>query len=282
MSKITEETKEAEKYKFEPYEDSPNELIKLSKKNVGLIEAMIKIDSAYAKAGDKESGPKGKYKGSTAYWFDKLKQGLENIKENKKLKDVPTDKEPVFPNDAEHEKVHSKNKLIYEVVCAVDRENSTHLNADGIGRDEIAGRIEDYTKKGFFDALKNPYDEKKGLELIEVIKKKTNPESDRKGRVNLSFASKFCHNACYYLFEEDDEKRDNFPLYDTVIKSVLPRYAEYFNCEIEDKEFKIYSKYVSLIEEIIKASGNEISKQGFDHLLWYYYKGRNLSKSTSK
>lgn len=35
-----------------------------------------------------------------------------------------------------------------------------------------------------------------------------------------------------------------------------------------------YREYSEIIDKILDKSGNKISRNGFDHLLWYYYKGR--------
>ena len=57
---------------------------------------------------------------------------------------------------------------------------------------------------------------------------------------------------------------------------MIPHYAQYYGIK-NAKKFS-YIEYCELIDEIRKKSsemtGETISRNGFDHLLWYYYKGR--------
>ena len=43
-----------------------------------------------------------------------------------------------------------------------------------------------------------------------------------------------------------------------------------------------YPVYSRTIDAIIEAAGTEISRNGFDHLVWYYYKGRKIENINSK
>ena len=217
-------------------------LVKLSLDNVAMVEAMICNDSAYLKAADKRAGPTSKYSGSTAYWMTQLKIFLE---QNKQLKDV-------------------YHEIISNTVQAVDRDNSTHLNADGCGRREITDRISNILPEKLIKNLKEA-----NLELINTISAKTSAKT--RARVNLSFASKFCHYACFYLFEGLPEQ-DNYSIYDNVVKKVLPEYVNYY--QLTQKNIDNYREYQKTIDEIIAKSKSHISRNGFDHLLWYYFKGR--------
>lgn len=241
MDKIKRE-KEAARNKFRfAYIDEQQKLVALTLDNVALVEAMICTDSKYLKSGDKNLGPNGKYPGSTAYWMTELKKYYDLGK----------------TDEVEYK------RIIENAVAAVDRENSTHLNTDS-GRGIISQRIIAFGKDKILNSLRKP-----SFEFFEEIARKT---SDKKGaRKNISFASKFCHYACMYLFEGKPEQ-DNFSKYDNVVKTVIPQYAEYYKLEYED--LKDYKNYSDLIERILQESGNQISKNGFDHLLWYYYKGR--------
>lgn len=217
-------------------------LVELSLDNVAKVEAMICNDSAYLKAADKRAGPTSKYSGSTAYWMTKLKIFLE---QNKQLKDI-------------------YNEIISNIVQAVDRDNSTHLNADGCGRREITDRISNILPEKLIKNLKEA-----NLELINIISAKTSAKT--RARVNLSFASKFCHYACFYLFEGLPEQ-DNYSIYDNVVKKVLPEYVHHY--QLMKRNIDNYGEYQKTIDEIIAESKSHISRNGFDHLLWYYFKGR--------
>lgn len=89
----------------------------------------------------------------------------------------------------------------------------------------------------------------------------------------IAFATKFCHYVCFYVFEGQPEQ-DNFSIYDNVVAGILPYYAIKYKIDYKKVDFKKYSQYIGLVDEIIRRSGSNISRNGFDHLLWYYYKGR--------
>ena len=59
------------------------------------------------------------------------------------------------------------------------------------------------------------------------IASKTSKESG--ARANPSFASKFCHYACMYLFE-DRKEQDNFSIYDGILCKVLPSFRQRQPC----------------------------------------------------
>lgn len=128
-------------------------LVELTLDNVSKVEAMIRNDSSYVKSFDKNAGPtknkngKEVYSGSTAYWMTKLKYSIEG-------KESSSTYEDIIPN----------------VVRSIDRENSTHLNSDGCGIDEISKRIIDLGKDKLKDYLKSGV-----LDVFNVIQEKTNP-----------------------------------------------------------------------------------------------------------
>lgn len=219
----------------------------LSLRNAALVEAMIQNDSAYLKSTDEKQGPTYKYSGSTAYWMTKLKQIL-------------IDEQSV---DVSFEDV------IKNAVIAVDRDNSTHLNADGVGRRELTERIIS-EKPNLLHYLRQP--DETNLKLVKIISEKTN--ASKRARKNLSFASKFCHYACFYLFEGTQEQ-DNYPIYDYVAQKALPKYmSKYGYLKGEESRLEDYTFYRNVIDDIIAKSKSNISRNGFDHILWYYFKGR--------
>ena len=252
MTLIQKELTLSNKYKLTVI--TGTELVELTPKNVAIVEAMLRNDSSTLKSFDKKAAPKGKYKGSTAYWMTQLKNALQ---------DTSSIQDEIYKN------------IITEAVAAVDRENSTHLNADGIGREEITNRLYRIDKQLFMSYLKNP--DKTKFELISIISDKTNPTGtnskgkEYKGRTNISFASKFCHYACYYLFEGEEEQ-DNYSIYDNILSKAIPLYVDHYG--LKNCELNTYSKYRDTIDAIIKNSKTAISRNGFDHLLWYYFRGR--------
>lgn len=227
-------------------------LVALTQDNVARVEAMIQNDAAYLNAVNKNTQPKNGKGGSTAFWMCALEKYINN----------------------KDRKSWSYKQIIEQAIRAVDRDNSTHLNADGVGRDEITNRICSLSLEDLTDYLQRPHDTK--YKLFETIAQKTHPTDKKyKPRTNKSFASKFCHYACFYLFEDKPEQ-DNYSIYDSVVKEALPLYAEYYNMNIKEYNLEDYVDYSKIIEKILEMSGNNISKNGFDHLLWYYFKGRNI------
>ena len=268
---------ELEKSKDYQLKFQSENILEISIDNVARIEAIIRLDSNYNRSGDINAKPeyatyqkgekKGKkytkYAGSTAYWMTQLNKYLLGNKGSNTLEEI-----------------------IYEAVSAVDRENSTHLTADndvsdykdnGAGRREIANRL-----CGIPNLRERLY--RRDFELITEIRKKT---ANDKGRKNYSFATKFCHYACMYLF--NDEERDNFSIYDKILRDALVEYAKRYkiqketnqNYTIEDFDnYKTYSHVIDSIREKAARMNNEekVTRNGFDHLLWYYHKGNPIKK----
>lgn len=228
-------------------------LAKLTEDNVAIVEAMIRNDSAYIKSSDKNASPRYKrngdvlYGGSTAYWMTQLKDYLNSNSQNE----------------------NQYIEIVKNAVISVDRENSTHINADKCGRNEITNRIIGMDKNELIKSLYDPSFE--NMKLFNEIAKITS--APRKARENISFGSKFCHYACYYLFEGQDAQ-DNYSIYDNIVRTALPWYLKYYNIK-QKFDLKKYEEYREAIDAVRKSSSdNPISRNGFDHLLWYFHKGR--------
>lgn len=252
MNTIEKELQLAKTKMIEEVSYNGKSLAKLTRDNVAIVEAMIRNDSAYIRSSDPNAAPikkrngDFKYRGSSAFWMTHLRHALIDCDEEK----------------------YSYRRIITEAVESVDRENSTHLNADGCGRQEIEDRIYNFDRNELIWCLKYPeYDD---LKLIREIARTTSAES--RARTNVSFASKFCHYAAFYVFE-GTKYQDNYSIWDSILKAVLPFYLGYFG--IKDKfNLNDYGEYRKAVDTVRKASGIEISRNGFDHLLWYYHKGR--------
>ena len=180
------------------------------------------------------------------------------------------------PNDDEPKEEF--DTVVEKVVERVDVENRTHLNADKVGRKWMENQIRTIKEQEkLLVYLKEP---KHKFDLIKTLSARTKQEKG--GRCNISFASKFCHYACFYIFEGDDAQ-DNFSIYDSVVAKVLPYYLNHYRKQIKlkkeyDSSSKDYEAYSEAIDAVIEASGSQISRHGLDHLLWYYFKDRELSK----
>ncbi len=185
--------------------------------------------------------------------------------------------------------------LIFNSICAIDAENSTRLNSDGVGRIELTERIVKRQRESgdFCELLKNG---NKEYELIDILSEKTTRKDNRHHpRNNFSFATKFCHYAAFYIFEDTDYQ-DNYSIFDSVICAVLcsvyygvtiggvkntAKWSANYVRTLRKKGIpysRTYGDYQGLIDGIRtaseKATGTKVSRNGLDHLLWYYYKGR--------
>ena len=251
MNAIQKELELAKAKMIKEIDFNGKKLVRLTRDNVAIVEAMIRNDSAYIHSSNKNAKPiVNKYGGSTAYWMSLLKKVL--------LSNESTE--------------YSYEEIIEYAVKSVDRENSTHLNADGCGRLAITKRLKEFDRKELIECLKNP--DYEGMKLVKEIAKKTSDE--KRSRKNISFASKFCHYACFYIFEGTDYQ-DNYSIYDNILRKALPLYLDYYEIR-EQYDLKDYGQYRNAVDAIRKKSGiktgTEISRNGFDHLLWYYHKGR--------
>lgn len=152
---------------------------------------------------------------------------------------------------------YTKETLL-QICITINAENGTHLR--NYERDEIC--------KALYKKCKNLEEFKTNLlkreyPLVQTIRKLRGTKIQNNTiRDNYSFATKFCHYACYYLFEKDEE-RDFYPIYDSVVSEYVKSTNVYTN---SNKNIDNYSDYVELIDKIIE--GKDISRNGFDHLIW--------------
>lgn len=244
-TKIIAEHKASFKYDLERIANANEPLVKLTRDNVARVESMIRHDSDYSNSANTDSDR------SSAFWLNKLAGIL--------LKEAKVSKEEY-------------HTILLQCVTLIDRENSTHLNADGVGRIELTRRIEELDKRTLLRYLREPQRDK--YKLVEILTEKTHPKEERmKPRQNLSFASKFCHYACMYIFKGVEEQ-DNFSIYDSVVCTNIPKYAMYYHISLPKNYKLLYKDYIATIDKIIDASGNQISRNGFDHLIWYFHKAK--------
>jgi len=260
MGLIEEELELSHKYELEAENlENGEKLVKLTRENVAKVEAMINANSDYKdsknekKIYKKDKNEKVIQNGSSTYWLKQLKELIDT-------------KESIT------KKGYDYQKIINHLVIAIDNENSTHLNSDKIGRKAVAERISNINIAKLIEYLKFPGTE---YELINIIK---NPK-EKNEHQHFSFATKFCHYTALYLFK-GTEYADNFSIYDSIIKKNLPKYKKwYLNSENEDEKINYennYHKFISDIDEIRKNACNkykcEISRNGFDRLIWYFHK----------
>lgn len=222
-------------------------LVQLDEDNIAIAGAMIRDNPSYRKSFNSN------IEGTTAYCIHRL---IDDIRSSGSM---------------------LTESIVYNAVVAVDKDNSTHLNADGCGRAQLTNRIVSYGKEQLIIDITNP----KGTDykLIKHLSTDTEPTGHAssgkqyKPRSNRSFASKFCHFLCYYYF--DDERKDNFPIYDNIMLNALPLYLDKYSINYGNKErLKTYKNYVEAIEALTKKMQFDVSKNALERLIWYYHNGR--------
>lgn len=183
---------------------------------------------------------------------------------------------------------NERRKLIKSLVTSIDKANSTHQASEGPGG---GGNGREKTAEYISNKIENL---EKRLEAGDPSLVDDIADKSIDGRYTFSFASKFCTYAARELYPGEDK----YSIYDKVVRTALPYYScVYLGEEMRlwrgrcikdpyskfgDKKFKNedewkYKRYSDLIGEIIKANkmktGYEISRENFDNLLWYYFKG---------
>lgn len=232
-----------------PYELDLDEngMLKLSKKNAEFIYAIIKVDSVYRKTFDYK-------KVDSAYRF--TKDNLGNIEGN--------------------------YEVIKEICKRLDRESSTHIYTTGKKYKGKKTGLE-LTAEGI--ANKNGLIERLGEGDASLVKEISYFTYMNK----FSFATKFCAYMCRFMFEGKSEQ-DNYVIYDDVLAKTLPYYEKYFLGTVSHKtkegkdsikvtymdvqNYEGYRKYVDSIRtEVSKKYKYDLSREKFDYMIWYYYKG---------
>lgn len=156
---------------------------------------------------------------------------------------------------------------IYSIIDLINKLNNTHLR-NASEKPAISNMIIEECPD--LDSLKERLIERNNENqfthsLVSSIRSLSNDDSGV--RDNYSFATKFCHYSCYYLFDSEEYEiatrdlyRDLYPIYDSIVSRYI---KDTYN--IEDN-FDDYEVYVSAIDRIIGESN--ISRNGFDHLVW--------------
>lgn len=270
-------------------EDPDSETVKISIENVAKVEAMISYDSKYYRSGNELSAPDDKwikefknvftpmadykgYRGSSAFWLKRISDFYYSGPTYELFADISSNPDYF-------------RFLIFNAVCAIDSENSTHLNADTVGREQLTDRIVLH-QSDLISLLKDTSD----YPLIEILSKSTDPQGKtykKSGkdvpfspRNNFSFATKFCHYACFFLFEDHEcENRDLYSIYDNVVVTALKEQYGFVDItETTDPVNFCYArKYKHYQQKVDEIRNGQVSRNGFDHLMWYYYKGKEKS-----
>lgn len=292
---------------YEKFENS-TEFYKTTIENVVRAEYILSFDPNYRKAMDVtktdiyyEKNAYGNKKGALKYWGStaylcKLLVDLNNATnggntnitvqsefdgfKDATLKNIMID---VGPNNRK-EKISefSFERIIWHLIHSIDAENSTHL-ASGNNYGAVYDKIINTCKNvnGLFDILKDK--QNKGYNFLKELRYSGNNK-----KCLYSFATKFCHYVCFFCFKNKTEQ-DNYSIYDNIVFKKVKQYKQELNIDIgpdgeleisEEKKqgkngasFDVYKNYSELIDKIIvenkkKGNGSDISRNGFDHLIW--------------
>lgn len=252
MNKIKEEVKASEKYNLECEKFNEIHLVKLTHDNVAKVEAFIRTDSNYRISDNADYSP---------YWILEMGKHLRQIK---------------------GDSTHSFEEIVQNLVEKLDKENGTHLTAtftdEGNDKrrtaiDVMVDRIKD-CKDNLLEHLKKTDFSKDNKTLIDILSEPTKLENNGKRR-HLSFASKFCHYSCYHLFNGQKEQ-DNYSIYDRYVREALRYYLDKYKIDLKISDKSSYKEYQDAIDKVIEKSKANISRNGFDHLVWYYFKGDRI------
>lgn len=148
-------------------------------------------------------------------------------------------------------------------ISVIDITNSTQLSRfkGKVSLYALAQIIRDI--KDFDERLKNG-----DAELVEEIAGAS--------PVNLfSFASKYCHYHSVFVYGKDD-----FSIYDNVVKESLPHYFDIKESQIENwrknKDYKAFNDFIAKsLDSIPELKDFPQRRTKFDHFLWFANRKRN-------
>ena len=243
---IQQERKRVEEYLDKFIKKDKEGRVRLTEDNATKIETLIRFNPRYGKTTNEEN--------------DECAMSL--------IKELKTD-----------DSLYKNRDHIRRIVGRITSENSTRMS--GHDMDDLRDIIVDIHKDDLLKMLKNDNGK---YELIDILASET--EQDK--HANFSFATKFCHYMCLYLFDEEKEKKyqDNYSIYDSNVIKTISNYRK--NKEkikaFDKKKYspsEYYIEYQRIIDKILeKRTHSRISRNAFDHIMWYYTKTRNNVEST--
>ncbi|MBO4733823.1 MAG: hypothetical protein J5662_05015 [Clostridia bacterium] len=241
---------------FQTFNVGGKDYVAITRHNSDMVECALLLDTTFRGGTGVSAKPKGRFLGSDAYWQDVIQ----------KVKTF---------SDYE--------KFIEELIETVDRVNVTHLSAAVNGKAEMKKRIINKCKdlQSLKNALsKNPFINGKvrDVDPNHILYKLAEPLPAQKGgtRSNVSFASKLCQFASKIL-----NAGYEYSKYDSIVAKTLPVYIEhYLGVKVAKRQFsldakpfhakmQIYAEYCDYIDKIIAKVNQGITREEFDHIVWY-------------
>ncbi|MCH5170499.1 MAG: hypothetical protein J1F24_04345 [Oscillospiraceae bacterium] len=289
------------------FDTDENRFPTFTKKNIEFLNAILQYDSNY-RSSSYESDSNNE---DTSDKEDKYKH-VNTIKEyEESYAGILQRNKDNFFNSFDMSNINNTSDDLYKVIESIDKINSTHLASEGNtpkkdeneernkGRERFAKKIRSLGGNRLKERLESNSKEDRA-KLVEELANK-----DVAGKLNFSFATKFCAYVSTHALNDPD----NFCIYDNVVQSVLPYYAKMYvdesvynekkysglyktikDCKqnnyqsrneslVEERyrETNNYKGYMELIDDIIAGienkTGEKITYQDFDHIVWYYFKG---------
>lgn len=263
-------------------------LYELTKENVINVETMLLYNPRYSNFNDINISVTNFVTNSEEYLINEtstsliglIKNGLEN--------------EKIFKTDY-NIKDGVNGNLIFHILRKLNQENSTRASIKDIkNMTRKIGEECNYCIEKLFSILENTEEGHNLIGNLTVI------EGNNE---NFSLATKFCHYMCINYFD-DSKRRDNYSIYDNIVAKSIPKYFNYFKKELikkdikynefsniekntlkkdiknitdmekrQDKYIEFYKNFQKLIDDIIDVASEKhkqrISRNGFDHILWY-------------
>ena len=261
------------------FDDEANGIIALTTENVQKVETMLRYNPDYPQFIDIENL---KYENEFEKYIEKKYDNEKKLMDkylSKNYKDTKNNKyeySSVYYIKALKKYKDMYSYLILIILRKINSENSTRVSLEDIGQIayKIVNKYSDYNK--LVDALKEPSKSPKNCnyELIRIF-------CEGLQKRYLSLATKFCHYVSFDLFYGTDDA-DLYSIYDEVVNNSLKKYTDKFNIEFDKKELanlenwdeirNYYCNYQEVIKRIIESYGKSteiISRNGFDHLIWY-------------
>ena len=254
MSNIIQEELELAKKKHKFIEENGMKI--LCRENVAFVEAIIMNDSRYTNIYGKKSDTREK--------IDRLRISIET-------------------------------NTLCSIIEDINKQNSTHASEEEFK--VLADKIKEFDE-GKGKLLNFLCEPDNNYSLINKLSKKKIKTKNRY-RSNFSLATKICQTLCFVI-NDGNKYQDNFMKFDSVLRDNLPKYLRAYKVSVDqvlninDKERSEFSKfkknkkdkeeemllnwlykeqkypiYIRMINLLIEKTGNQISKNGLDHLIWY-------------
>ena len=240
---IQQERKRVEEYLDKFIKKNREGRVQLTEDNATKIEALIRFNPRYGKTTNEEN--------------DKCAMSL--------IKELKT-----------NERLYNNREHIRNIIGRINAENSTRMSRNDM--DELTKRIRRVISKN--DLIRMLKNDNKKYELINLLAKETKQDK----HANFSFATKFCHYMCLHLLE--GEYQDNYSIYDNNVIKTISEYTDNqkiipsYKKSMKESPAEYYMCFQKIIDEILeKKAHNRISRNAFDHIMWYYTKTRKNVES---